>query len=213
MSDSSSKINVAESSYVHPSAVLEGEITIGEECFVGAGAILSGKVAIGDGCYIGERSVLTGDIVVGDHTLIQINVVIRGHHRIGSYVNIYDMVNLEGGRPYEESGDRSIVGDYAWINHGATMHGCQIGEHGVVGINAALDYHCTVGSGAIVTNGSSCCVGAVIPDNCIAEGVPAKVVKQNITDDGRRELLGLLPREWAAREAESIVQHVRSLKE
>ena len=47
MSDSSSKINVAESSYVHPSAVLEGEITIGEECFVGAGAILSGKVASG----------------------------------------------------------------------------------------------------------------------------------------------------------------------
>jgi carbonic anhydrase/acetyltransferase-like protein (isoleucine patch superfamily) len=212
MSDRSPKTSVADSSYVHSSAVLEGEVTIGEECFVGAGAILSGKVAIGDGCYVGERSVLTGDVLVGDHTLIQINVVIRGHHRIGSYVHIYDFVNMEGGRPYDETGDRSIIGDYAWINHGATMHGSQIGEQGVVGINAALDYHCTVGNGAIVTNGSSCYIDTVVPDNCIAEGVPAKVVKRNITDDDRRELLGLLPREWAAREAESIVARVRSLK-
>ena len=40
MSDSSSKIDVADSSYVHPSAVLEGEVPRGEECCVGAGAIL-----------------------------------------------------------------------------------------------------------------------------------------------------------------------------
>jgi len=212
VAQNSSKISVADSSYVHPSAVLEGSVSVGEECFVGAGAILSGTLVIGDGCYIGERSVLTGDVVLGDHTLIQINVVIRGHHRIGSYVHIYDLANLEGGRPYDETGDCSIIGDYAWINHGATMHGSQIGEHGVMGINAALDYHCTVGMGAIVTNGSSCYIDTVVPDNCIAEGVPAKVVKRNITDDDRRELLGLLPREWAAREAESIVQHVRSLK-
>lgn len=212
MAESKSKARIGTSSYVHPSAALEGEVTIGEDTFVGAGALLSGRVTIGDGCYIGEHSILTGDIEIGNHTLVQVNVVIRGHHRIGNYVNIYDMVNLEGGRPFDESGDRSIIGDYAWINHGATMHGCRIGEHGAVGINAALDYHCTVGNGAIVTNGSSCYVGAEIPDNCIAEGVPAKVVKRDITDDDRRELLGLVPREWAAREAESIVRHVRSLK-
>jgi carbonic anhydrase/acetyltransferase-like protein (isoleucine patch superfamily) len=205
-------MKVSESSYIHPSAVLGGDVTIGEECFVGEGALLKGRVVVGRGCYLGERCVLSGDIEVGDHTLVQIGTVIRGWHRIGSYVNIYDLVNIEGGRPFEESGDRSIIGDYAWINHGATMHGCRIGVHAAVCINAALDYHCTIGDGAIVTNGSSCYVGTVIPKNCIAEGVPAKVVKENITDDDRRQLLGLVPREWAAREAESIVQYVRSLK-
>ncbi len=205
-------MKISASAYVHPSAVLEGDVVIGEECFVGAGALLLGAVAVGDGCYLGERCVLTGDIEVGGHTLVQIGTVIRGWHRIGSYVNIYDLVNIEGGRPYEESGDRSIIGDFAWINHGATMHGCHIGEHAAVCINAALDYHCTIGAGSIVTNGSSCSVGTVIPENCIAEGVPAQVVKENITDDDRRRLLGLVPREWALREAESIVSHVRSLK-
>ncbi|HUU53463.1 MAG TPA: hypothetical protein VMY87_00965 [Armatimonadota bacterium] len=206
-------MTVHASAYVHPSALLEGDITIGEECFVGAGALLSGTVVVGNGCYLGERCVLTGDIRVGDHTLVQIATVIRGWHRIGSYVNIYDLVNIEGGRPYEESGDRSIIGDFAWINHGATMHGCRIGEHAAVCINVALDYHCTIGAGAVVTNGSSCYVDTVIPDNCIAEGVPAKVVKDAITDDDRRQLLGLVPREWALREAESIISYVRSLKE
>jgi carbonic anhydrase/acetyltransferase-like protein (isoleucine patch superfamily) len=205
-------MKTSESSYIHPSAVLDGDVTIGEECFVGEGALLKGRVVVGSGCYLGERCVLTGDIEVGDHTLVQIGTVIRGWHRIGSYVNIYDLVNIEGGRPFEESRDRSIIGDYAWINHGATMHGCRIGVHAAVCINAALDYHCTIGDGAIVTNGSSCYVGAVIPENCIAEGVPAKVIKKDITDDDRRQLLGLVPREWAAREAESIVQYVRSLK-
>lgn len=207
-----SNIEVPSSSYVDPSAVLEGNVKVGDGCFVAAGAILSGQITIGDGTLIGERSVLTGDISIGDHTSILVNVVIRGTNSIGSYVCIYDLVNIEGGRPYDETGDRSVIGDGAWINHGATMHGCRIGEHGAVGINAALDYHCTVGNGAIVTNGSSCYVGMEIPDNCIAEGVPAKVVKRDITDDDRRELLGLVPREWAAREAESIVRYVRSLK-
>ena len=35
-----------------------------------------------------------------------------------------------------------------------------------------------------------------MPDNCVAEGVPAKIVRENITDDDRRELMGLVPREW-----------------
>jgi carbonic anhydrase/acetyltransferase-like protein (isoleucine patch superfamily) len=194
-----SEIEVPTSSYVDPSALLEGEVKIGDGCFVGGGAILSGHITVGDGTLIGERTVLTGDISIGDHTSILVNVVIRGTNTIGSYVCIYDLVNIEGGRPYDETGDRSIIGDGAWINHGATMHGCEIAEGAAVCINAALDYHCQIGKGAIVANGTACGVGMVIPDNCIAEGVPATIVKRDITDDDRREWLGLLPSEWVVR--------------
>jgi carbonic anhydrase/acetyltransferase-like protein (isoleucine patch superfamily) len=210
MATNESNIEVPSSSYVHPSAVLEGNVEVGDGCFVAAGAILSGQITIGDGTLIGERSVLTGDISIGDHTSILVNVVIRGTNRIGSYVCIYDMVNIEGGRPYDETGDRSIICDGAWINHGATMHGCEIGEGAAVCINAALDYHCQIGRGAIVANGSACPVGMVVPGKCIAEGVPAKVVKRDITDDDRREWLGLLPSDWVVRFAGFTPEMVRA---
>ncbi len=203
-------MKVPSSSCVDPTAVLEGEVRIGEACFIAAGAMLSGQISIGDGTLIGERTVLTGDISVGDHTSILVNVVIRGTNGIGSYVCIYDLVNIEGGRPYDETGDRSIIGDSAWINHGATMHGCEIGEGAAVGINASLDYHCQIGKGAIVANGSACPVGMVVPQNCIAEGVPAQIVKRNIADEDRRERLGLLPREWVVRFANFTPQMVEA---
>jgi carbonic anhydrase/acetyltransferase-like protein (isoleucine patch superfamily) len=203
-------VKVPSSSWVDPTAVLEGEVRIGEGCFVSAEAMLQGEVTLGDGVLIGERSVLTGSISIGDHSSILVNVVIRGTNNIGSYVCIYDLVNIEGGRPYDETGDRSIIGDGAWINHGATMHGCEIGEGAAVGINAALDYHCQIGKGAIVTNGSACPVGMIVPESCIVEGVPAKLVKRDITDEDRREWLGLLPSEWVVRFANFTPDMVRA---
>jgi carbonic anhydrase/acetyltransferase-like protein (isoleucine patch superfamily) len=205
-------LKVGKNSYVHPSATIEGTVTIGDWSWVAAGAMLKGDITIGDGTYIGERSILAGEIGVGSHTRIQIGVVIRGKNTIGDHVNIYDLVNIEGGRPwgYHDSKDESIIGDRGWVNHGATMHGSQIGKEAAVGINTALDYNTVVGRGAIVTNGSATSANTVIPENSIAQGVPARVIKENITDQDRIELMGLVPAEWVMVEADGIMSFVRS---
>jgi carbonic anhydrase/acetyltransferase-like protein (isoleucine patch superfamily) len=181
--------------------VLGNDVTIGARAVLEwhrgpAGLPPVDEMSIGDNTSIGIGSVLVGDIAVGHHAIIAVNCAIRGAHRIGNYVHIYDLVNIEGGRPFEDTGDRSIIEDYAWLNHGATMHGSIIRECGVLDINAALDYHCEIGKGAIVTNGSACSLGTVVPENCIAEGIPAKVVRENITDEDRRALMGLIPKKW-----------------
>jgi carbonic anhydrase/acetyltransferase-like protein (isoleucine patch superfamily) len=67
----------------------------------------------------------------------------------------------------------SIIGNECWINHGAIMHGTQIGDGGAVGLNTACDYGTQIGKGAILANGSATRVGQVIPDNSFAEGLPA----------------------------------------
>lgn len=178
------KIIIDPTAEVHPSAILEGNITVGKYTKIGAG------------------TVITGNVTIGDYTRIECNVVIRGNNTIGSWVHIYDLVCIEGGRPAKvgsstaEVPDRSIIGDYCWINHGATMHGSQLGEGAVLDLNACLDYNCRIGKGAIVTNGSAVRFNTVVPDNCIVEGVPAKIVKENITDEDRLQLMGLIPREW-----------------
>ena len=183
---------------IHPTAILEGNVTIGAFTTVGAGTVITGKVTIGHHCNI------------------CCNVVIRGTNTIGNWVHIYDLVNIEGGRPGNHAGsstavdpDRSIIGDWCWINHGATMHGSQLEEGAAVLINACLDYNCRIGAGSIIANGSALHYNTTIPANCFVEGVPGKIAKKDITDNDRSEIMGLLPKEWSRYAGEKTETRIR----
>ena len=182
-------IEIDPTAQVHPTAILEGNIKIGAYAYVGAG------------------SILTGDITVGHHSLIQCNVTIRGINTIGNYVHIYDNVNIEAGRPANEGTvtnterDHSIISDSCWINHGAVMHGTQMGVGAAVGLGTACDYNTRIGAGAILANGSATHIDQIIPPNSFAEGVPAVVKKENITEEDRVKYFGLSPGGWIAFES------------
>lgn len=195
-----SGIDIHPTADVHPTAYLEGKVTVGPYTKIDAGTII------------------TGNVTIGHHTLIRCNVTIRGTNRIGNYTHIYDNVNIEGGRPAKVGSskakvpDRSIIGDGCWINHGATMHGTQIGDGGAIGLNACCDYNTRIGKGAVLANGSATHVDQVIPDNSFAEGVPAVVKKENITEEDREDYFGLRPSVWTRYEAENIEQSIRRKK-
>ena len=193
-------IDVHPTAEIHPTVLLEGNVTVGAFTKIDAGTIIIGEVTI------------------GHHTLIRCSVVIRGRNAIGNYTHIYDSVCIEGGRPAQVGSstaqvpDRSIVGNECWINHGATMHGTQMGDGAAVGLNACCDYNTRIGAGAILANGSATHLDQVIPENSFAEGVPAKVVKANITDDDRRDYFGLLPAMWTRYEGDRIEKNTRKKK-
>jgi carbonic anhydrase/acetyltransferase-like protein (isoleucine patch superfamily) len=185
---------------IHPSVILEGKVTVGPYTRIDAGTIV------------------TGDVTIGHHTLIRCNVTIRGTNVIGNYTHIYDNVNIEGGRPAKigscanEVPDRSVIGDYCWINHGAVMHGTQIGDEGAVGLSACCDYNTRIGKGAVLANGSATHVDQVIPENSFAEGVPAVVKQKNITDKDRQAYFGLIPAEWSRYDGANHERKVRGKK-
>ena len=193
MTEENSGIKIHPTAEIHPTVLLEGNITIGEFSKIESGTVIS------------------GDVTIGHHTFIRCNVVIRGRNKIGNYVHIYDSVCIERGRPPEaaEVADQSIIGDNCWINHGATMHGTQVADGGAVGLNACCDYNTKIGKGAILANGSATHYDQVIPDNCFVQGVPAKIIKENITDDDRREYFGLIPAVWARYEGDQIEKEIR----
>ena len=201
----------------HPAASTPG-INIDPTAFVHPSVILEGKVAIGPYAYLDAGSILTGDVTVGHHTLVRCNVTIRGRVRIGNYTHIYDNVNIEGGRPAQVGSskaqvpDQSIIGDGCWINHGATMHGTQVGDGGAIGLNACCDYNTRIGKGAVLANGSATHVDQVISDNCFADGVPAVIKKENITEEDRLDYFGVLPSRWTRYEAQKIEESIRAKK-
>ena len=55
-------------------------------------------------------------------------------------------------------------------------------------------------------------VDQVIPDNCFAEGVPAVIKKDNITEEDRLDYFGVLPSGWTRYEAEKIKASIRKKK-
>ena len=195
---SNSGMNIDPTADIHPSVLIEGKVTVGPYTKIDAGTIL------------------TGNITIGHHTLIRCNVTIRGTNTIGNYTHIYDNVNIEGGRPAKVGGsraevpDKSIIGDGCWINHGATMHGTQVSDGAAIGLNACCDYNTRLGKGAILANGSATHVDQVIPENSFAEGVPAVVKKQNITDQDRLDYFGVLPSAWTRFEAQNIESSIRA---
>ena len=193
-----SNIQVDPLADVHPSVIMEGKVKIGPFTQIGAGTIL------------------TGNITIGHHSLIQTNCALRGRIKIGNCVHIYDNCNLETGRPanvgtvLSTEPDQCIIGDSSWINHGAVMHGTQMGEGSAVGLGAACDYNTRIGKGAILANGSATSVNQVIPDNAFAEGVPAVVKRTDIDDEFRRQYFGVHPQGWIKYEAP---QREREIKE
>lgn len=76
---------IGQTSFVHPQAVLIGDVILGEECYVGAGAILRsdyGQVVIGNGCNIQENCVVHSQpdspAVIGDNVLVGHTAIVHG---------------------------------------------------------------------------------------------------------------------------------------
>lgn len=138
--------------------ILKTPIKKGKDVFIAPNATVIGQVTLGD-----EVSVWYGAVLRADADVIE----------IGSRTNIQDnaVVHCDPGAP-------AIIGEDCIIGHLALVHGAQLGNHVLVGMNSTLlnnakvgDY-CIIGANALVT------AGTVIPPYSLVMGSPAKVVKQ-----------------------------------
>lgn len=131
------------------------------------------QVFIAPGAYVG------GDVTLGNEIGIWYNAVIRGDSgsiEIGSHSNVQDNCTV-----HTDPGHKVTIGKGVSIGHNAVVHGCTIGDNTVIGMGsiilngAVVGKNCIIGAGALVTGKT------VIPDNSMAFGNPAKVVRQ-LTD-------------------------------
>jgi len=86
---------IAKTSYVHPQAVIIGDVEIGQGCFIGAGAVLRGdfgEIRIGRGTSIQENCVIhaggkemasVGSNVIIAHGAILHDVTIKSYVLVG----------------------------------------------------------------------------------------------------------------------------------
>jgi acetyltransferase-like isoleucine patch superfamily enzyme len=142
--------------YIHIGAgtMFGPQITLSAGMIPGQSMVTDPVVSIGDRCLIGKGSGIVG------HLRIEIgNDVWTGHHVYITDQN-HGYENLDLPISQQVMPERPVsVGDGSWLGHGTiVLPGATIGRHVVVGANS------------VVTGD--------LPDNCVAAGVPARVIKQ-----------------------------------
>jgi acetyltransferase-like isoleucine patch superfamily enzyme len=141
-------IHIGEGTLFGPQATLSAGMVPGQEM------VTDPVITVGDRCLFGKGSGIVGhlEIRIGDDVWTGHHVYItdQNHGYEDLYLPISRQVMPE--RPVS-------IGDGSWLGHGTVvLPGVTIGRHVVVGANS------------VVTGD--------LPDNCVAAGVPARVIKQ-----------------------------------
>lgn len=130
------------------------QITLSAGMVPGQQMITDPVISVGDRCLFGKGSGIVGhlEIRIGDDVWTGHHVYItdqnHGYEDLGVPISMQVMPE----KPVS-------IGDGSWLGHGSVvLPGARIGAHVVVAANSV--------------------VTGVIPDNCVAAGVPARVMKQ-----------------------------------
>ncbi len=126
--------------------------------------------------FVHPTAVLIGDVVVGPNCYIAPFVSLRGDMgslEVGAGTNIQDGCVL-----HSFPGAPASIGEWGHIGHGSVLHGCHIGDHALIGMNAVVMDGAVIGEEAFV--GAMAFVKAAfeVPARTLVAGVPARIVRR-----------------------------------
>ena len=132
--------------------------------------------AIHPSAWVAPSALVSGAVALSEHVSVWHNAVLRAECeeiRIGRMTNIQDFVMIHVGFTAP-----TRIGEFCSITHHATVHGCTIEDHCLVGINAVVMDGAVIGRGSIVAGGALVPEGRVYPPGSVIAGIPAKVIAQ-----------------------------------
>lgn len=133
------------------------------------------KVKKGENVFVAPGSHVIGSVELKDNSSVWFNSVLRGDCDdivVGEGSNIQD-----GSVLHTDEGIPLVIGKGVTVGHKVMLHGCDIGDYSLIGINAVvlngakIGKHCLVGANSLVTENMQ------VPDGSVVMGSPAKVVK------------------------------------
>lgn len=133
------------------------------------------KPQIAPSCFIAESATVIGQVQLEADASVWFNVVIRADNdriSIGTGSNIQDgsVLHVDPGMPL-------TIGEHVTVGHKVMLHGCDIGDGSLIGINAVVLNGAKIGKGCLIGANALVTENMVIPDGSLVLGSPAKVVK------------------------------------
>lgn len=143
------------------------------------------KVQIDGDVFVAESADVIGSVRLGHGSSVWFQAVIRGDSdliTIGEEANVQDGAVL-----HTDPGIPLTLGRGVTVGHHAIVHGCEVGDYTLIGINAVILNHakigkyCIIGANALVTEHQE------IADYSLVVGTPAKVIR-TIDEEGAGSL-------------------------
>jgi phenylacetic acid degradation protein len=129
-----------------------------------------------NGAYVHPEAVLIGDVFVLKGAFVAPMATMRGDFGrlvLGEGANLQEHCCMHG-----FPGTDTVVEKNGHIGHGSILHGCTVKENALIGMNSTVLDNAIIGENSIVGAGSLVTSGTTIPDNSLALGNPAKVVRE-----------------------------------
>ena len=159
---------------------------------------------IADSAWVADSAQVIGRVELQEGASVWFGAVLRGDNdwiTVGRGSNVQD-----GSVLHTDPGCPLVIGQDVTVGHQVTLHGCQIGDGSLIGIqavvlnNVKVGRNCLVGAGALLTEGKE------FPDGSLIMGSPAKVVRQLSAEQFERVKMG------AIHYAEKASRYRRGLK-
>ena len=128
-----------------------------------------------DTVFIDPSARLMGAVILGPEVSIWPFALLRADSNrivVGERSVVLDKVLIESPKDHPVVIERNVL-----VSHGAILHGCVVREGALVGIGAIVLDGAEVGRRSIIGAGSLVPPGMKIPDQSLALGIPAKVVR------------------------------------
>lgn len=139
------------------------------------------QTPVTQGAYVAPTAQIIGDVTLAQDVNVWYGAVLRGDCgaiTVGDGTNIQDLCVVH---------EKTAIGKYCTVGHGAIVHGCTIGDNCMIGIGAivlsgaVIGDNCIVGAGALVTGKTNA------PPGSLLLGSPAKVVR-TVSEEQLEEL-------------------------
>lgn len=140
---------------------------------------------VGEEYFIADSADVIGSVVLHNNASVWFNVVIRADNDV---ITIGENSNVQDGSVlHTDPGFKLNIGKGVTVGHKAMLHGCEIGDYSLVGINsvilngAKVGKHCLIGANTLIPE------GMVIPDGSMVVGSPAKI-KKELSEGQKKQL-------------------------
>jgi carbonic anhydrase/acetyltransferase-like protein (isoleucine patch superfamily) len=136
--------------------------------------------------WIAPNATVVGNVHLLAGASVWFNAVVRGDNEpivIGERSNVQDAAVL-----HADPGFPLTLGTGVTVGHHAMLHGCTVGDHTLIGINAVVLNGARIGSNCIIGANALVGEGKQIPDGSLVIGSPGHVVRQ-LSDAQKQSLV------------------------
>jgi len=136
--------------------------------------------------YVAYNATVIGDVTLRKDASVWFGAVLRGDTEpiiIGEGSNVQD-----GAVIHADLGYPTTIGKKVTIGHQVMLHGCNIGDGSLIGINAVVLNGARIGKNCLIGANSLITEGMEIPDGSVVMGSPGKI-KSTLDENQKKGLL------------------------